>query len=202
VGVAMREDLDRTNDSEKRDCVRAELCVDVHFSILEAGEYEGLKKRGELSSKRFPTSAGNQMLGTEDESFGGKGVDPRLVDFLIHIEDKLDKILNILAQQEQGGRAVFVGRGLDIGGGGMRIQCEKEVLPGQILDAQFRIFRYPVISLRVFALVVRVDDVGDNGGAWYEVALEFLDLEVPDKEWIISYVFQAQREAIRSKRNR
>jgi len=77
--------------------------------------------------------------------------------------------------------------------------CEKALRPGQVLDASFRIFRYPVVSLRVFARVVRVNPADRGGKGCQEVALEFLDLDEADKEWIISYVFQIQRESIRNK---
>ena len=78
----------------------------------------------------------------------------------------------------------------------------KEVKPGQVLDARFRILRYPVISLQVFGKVVRVRPTEKDGSTWQEIALEFVDLDKDLKEWIISYVFQKQREAIRSEKRR
>lgn len=131
---------------------------------------------------------------------GARGVDPALVDFLIQIEDKLDRILDLLLRHETQEQTVFVGEGLDIGGGGMSIRCDRKVKVGQILDVAFRVFRYPPVSLRIFGKVVRVESLRKDGDDNYHVALEYIDLGEADKEWIISYVFQVQREAIRSKK--
>jgi c-di-GMP-binding flagellar brake protein YcgR len=70
------------------------------------------------------------------------------------------------------------------------------------LDARFRVLRYPVISLQVFGKVVRVQPTEKAGTKSYEIALEFVDLDKDIKEWIISYVFQKQRETIRSEKRR
>lgn len=167
---------------------------------MEGSEYDALREKGNFRPGRFaPPVAGSGAL-TEEDVPPGRGVDPNLIHFLIQIEDKLDRILGILAQNERGERKLFLGRGLDIGGGGMRMLCEKALRPGQVLDANFRIFRYPVVSLRVFARVVRVNPADTGGKGCQEVALEFLDLDEADKEWIISYVFQIQRESIRNKK--
>ena len=48
--------------------------------------------------------------------------------------------------------------------------------------------------------VVRISPSEKNGHLRYEISLEFLDLDEDHKEWIISYVFQMQREAIRRKK--
>jgi len=192
--------MDRTPGDEKRDCVRAGLCADVEFSVLEGSEYDALREKGEFRPGRFATPVAGSGALTEEDVPAGRGVDPNLIHFLIQIEDKLDRILGILAQNERGERKLFLGRGLDIGGGGMRMLCEKALRPGQVLDASFRIFRYPVVSLRVFARVVRVNPADTGGKGCQEVALEFLDLDEADKEWIISYVFQIQRESIRNKK--
>jgi c-di-GMP-binding flagellar brake protein YcgR len=47
---------------------------------------------------------------------------------------------------------------------------------------------------------MRVSPSEKNGHLCYEIAVEFLDLDEDHKEWIISYVFQMQREAIRRKK--
>jgi c-di-GMP-binding flagellar brake protein YcgR len=57
-----------------------------------------------------------------------------------------------------------------------------------------------VVSLQVFGKVVRVNPVQEDGKQGYEVAVEFLNLHEDYREWIITYVFQMQRESIRGKR--
>jgi hypothetical protein len=188
---------------EKRDCVRAALSVEVQFSVMDAHEYEAIRDEGNVRSRRFVVKPIRQSVPGEEEDYrAGRAVDSSLIDFLIQIEDKLDRVLRLLAKYEKSDEGLFVGKGLDIGGGGMRILCDQAVKSGQILDTSFRIFRYPVVSLQIFGKVTRVSPIQENDNLRYEVALEFLDLDEDYKEWIISYVFQTQREAIRSKKKK
>jgi len=192
--------METIDTDERRDCVRAALCVDVQFSLLNADEYKNMRDEGAVERNRrcLVQPVKQVSSGGEDKSQIGGIVDSNLVDFLIHLEDKLDHMLKLLVKHEEGDDSFFVAKGLDIGGKGMRILCEKQVEPGQLLDTRFRAFRYPVVSLNIVGEVIRAKPVQRGAKTYYEIALEFLDLDQDSKEWIISYVFQMQREAIRS----
>jgi len=192
--------METVDTDEKRDCVRAALCVDVQLSLLNTDEYRDMRVDGavECSRQCLVQPAKQVSSGGEDKSQIGGIVDSNLVDFLIHLEDKLDHILKLLAKHEKGDDSFFVAKGLDIGGKGMRLLCERQVEPGQILDTRFRAFRYPVALLNIVGQVIRVKPVHRGAKTYYEIALEFLNLDQDSREWIISYVFQMQREAIRS----
>jgi hypothetical protein len=195
--------MDLTNPDEKRDSVRADLRAEVQFFILEAREYEAAKEQGSLQRQvgREFFHPSMQSPVVEEGAAAGTTLDSNLVDFLLQIEAKLARILKLLAKYEMDNDVcVFVGKGLDISGSGMRILSEKEVKPGQVLDARFKVFRYPVMVLQIFGKVVRVRSTERDGRQLYEIAFEFVDLDKDLKEWIISYVFQKQREAIRSEK--
>jgi len=191
--------MEKVRQDEKRDCVRAKLHADVHCAITD--ECEAIKEEKDEGPGRFVVKPIKRSGLVEEERYGaGGGFDPNLIDFLIQIEDKLDRVLKLLGSREKDDENVFVGQGVDIGGGGMRMLCETAVKSGQILKISFRIFRYPVVSLQVFGKVVRVNPVHEDRQQRYEVAVEFLNLHEDYKEWIITYVFQMQRESIRGKR--
>ena len=193
--------MDETSLNEKRDCVRASLCAEVRFSVIDPREYEAIRNRGNVPAMQSPINPSMQSLLVEEEGTAvGGPPDRNLIDFLIQIEDKLDRVLKLLAKQGESDDGYFAGEGVDIGGSGMKILSGRELRPGQIIDARFRIFRYPVVLLQVFGKVVRISPSEKNGHLRYEISLEFLDLDEDHKEWIISYVFQMQREAIRRKK--
>ena len=199
--------MDGNNPNEKRDSVRGDLRAEVQFFVLEASEYEAARERGSLHHQGGREFLHPSMRSPVVEEGGGSAdgsvIDSHLVDFLLQIEDKLDRILKLLAKYEKDkGASVLLGESLDISGSGMRILSEEEVRSGQVLDAKFRVFRYPVLTLQVFGKVVRVSPSEKDGRRVYEIALEFIDLDEDIKEWIISYVFQKQREAIRSEKRK
>ncbi len=191
--------MEKVRREEQRDCVRATLRTDVHCRVMD--ECEAIKEEKDEQPGPFVAQPIKRSGLVEEENIAAAGgVDPNLIDFLIQIEDKLDRVLELLASREKKDENVFIGQGVDIGGGGMRMLCDTAVKPGQILKISFRIFRYPVVSLQVFGKVVRVTPVREDGKQGYEVAVEFLNLHEDYREWIISYVFQMQRESIRGKR--
>jgi hypothetical protein len=191
--------METINSDEKRECVRAPLGVDVHYQVLSEDQYEKRRAGGETATCRGCRVQRERWApdGAEDKAKPG-GVDPYVVDFLIHLEEKMDHMLTLLSKYEEGGERLLLGHGLNISGRGMRIRCEQPVETGLILDVRARMFRFPVVILRLFGKVLRVKEVKAEGESSYELALEFLDLDKDAEEWIISYVFQKQREAIRS----
>ena len=194
---------------ERREYVRAALWVYVDFSVVSEEEYEAVKRSEKQPGSRFfnqaalPSNEGGQY--ETDSTFRSN-----LIDFLIHVDDKLDRVLKLLSRasgpegaaskDDRGDDQLFVGRGSDISGNGMSIICDKTFEQGQILKTSFTISRFPVIRLELFGRVVRVSTVQEDGKQLHRVVVKFIDLDEYDREKIIAYTFQAQREAIRKKR--
>ena len=194
---------------ERREYVRADLWVNADFSVVNEEEYEAVMRSEQQPGRRFfcqaasPSDEGGQY--ETDSPFRSN-----LIDFLIHLDDKLDRVLKLLSRtsglegaackDDKGDDQLFVGRGSDISGNGMSIICDKTFEQGQILKTSFTISRFPVIRLVLFGRVVRVATVQEDGKQCYRVVVKFIDLDEEDREKIIAYTFQAQREAIRKKR--
>lgn len=195
--------MENVSSDEKRDSVRAALRAEVQFTVMDGHEYEAARDVEDARPHRFISQPMKLEVSGEEESYPvGRAVDPNLIEFLVHLEDKLDRVLKLLSKDEKCDQDLFIGKGVDIGAIGMRILCDKAVKPGQVLKIGLRIFRYPVISLEVFGEVLRVTPVEENRGQRYEVAVKFLDLDEEYREWIIAYVFQMQRETIRNSKKR
>jgi c-di-GMP-binding flagellar brake protein YcgR len=195
---------------ERREYVRAPLFVDVEFAVVHGDEYEAVRRsEQQRPSCRFVSQAalsfdeGGQY--ETDSAFHSN-----LINFLIHIDDKLDRMLKLLSKvsglevsacnDDKGDEDLFVGRGANISGAGMSVVCDKALEPGQILKASFIISRFPVIPLVLFGQVVRIIPVQGDDKQRYQVVLRFIDLDEEDREKIIAYTFQAQRDAIRKEK--
>ena len=194
---------------ERREYVRAPLQVDVEFTVVDGDEYEAVRQSEHQTFRRFISQAAlsfNERGQYEaDSSFQSN-----LIDFLIHIDDKLDRVLKLLSnvsgleasasKDDKGDEDLFVAQGSDIGGTGMSVICDRALEPGQILKARFMISRFPVIPLVLFGRVVRVTPVQEDGKQRYHVVVRFIDLDEEDREKVIAYTFQAQRDAIRKEK--
>ena len=191
--------MESVKPDEKRHRVRVPLRARVEFTVMDAHEYETIRdEKGEMPHQ-FIGQPTKPVAPAEEENYPpGGAVDPNLIHFLIHLEEKMDRVLKLLSKDQKCDEGLFTGQGLDISGGGMKILCDKAVKPGQILKISSKNFRYPVVSLEVFGEVARVTPLQDDGEQRYEVGVKFLDLNEECRERIIAYIFQMQREAIRS----
>ncbi len=196
---------------ERREYVRAPLQVDVELTVVDGDEYEAVRRSEQQPCSRFISQAalsfdeGGQY--EADSTFHSN-----LISFLIHIDDKLDRVLKLLSdvsgldastrKDDRGDEDFFVGQGSDISGTGMSVICDKALEPGQIIKASFMISRFPVIQLVLFGRVIRVTPVQEDGKQRYQVVLGFIDLDEEDREKVIAYIFQVQRDAIRKEKKR
>jgi len=83
----------------------------------------------------------------------------------------------------------------------MKIIVDKPVEPGQIIQANFVLSRFPLVFIDLFGEVDRVTPVDEDGKTIYHLGGKFLDLDPNDRERIIGCVFQMQRGIIRKRKN-
>ena len=124
-----------------------------------------------------------------------------LIDFLLQMDEKLDRILTLLSKEDACSGPSNKGMGTNISGSGMKIIVDKPVQIGQIIHTNFVLSRHPLVFINVFGEVVQVTPMDEGNGTIYALGIEFLDLNPNDRERIISCVFQRQREIIRKEKN-
>ncbi len=195
---------------ERRAYVRAPLRVDVELTVVDGDQYEAVRRSEHQPCYRSISQEGALSLNERGQYEADSTFHSYLIDFLIHIDNKLDRVLKLLShvsgleasagKDDNGDEDLFVGQGSDISGTGMSVICDKALEPRQILKASFMISRFPVIPLLLFGRVVRVRPVQQGGKQRYHVVIRFIDLDEEDREKVIAYTFQAQRDAIRKEK--
>ena len=185
---------------EKRSFVRANVSFKVKFRVVTSEEYEKIKKTHD------------QILSSDNKGliFDAADADNRLnditanqclVDFLFHMDEKLDRILTVLSKDEPDIVLFNQGVGVDIGGAGMKMTVDSPVEHGRIIQINLVLSKFPFTFIDVFGEVVRAEPVNEDGKTVYLLGIKFLDLDMNDREKIIARVFQRQREEIRGQRS-
>ncbi|ACL02356.1 hypothetical protein Dalk_0651 [Desulfatibacillum aliphaticivorans] len=183
--------------SEKRDYVRVPFKGNVTFRTLTEDEFQAQYQEKENWSES--TSRGLISENFEDAKKAGESsVDPNLVRFLLHLEDKLDRILGLLGDKSRNG--MEVGSGIDISSSGIKFRTGRHLEEGQHLEMRFVVSRYPIVCLDILGTVTRVIPIYDQGAKQYEVAANLYEFDGQTTEEIMAYAFRVQREALRSKR--
>ena len=98
------------------------------------------------------------------------------MDFLIHMDDKLDQILSLLTQDEPETVRFKKGTALDIGGAGMKMAVDSPVDVGELVHIQLVLSRMPMMMVEcLWGKWFGVDTPFRWGGAVFStLALNFL----------------------------
>jgi len=177
-----------------RSYVRAKMFFKVKYRVLTPEEYKVEKEI--CYNKSFAEKS--KMQGVDESAGAGETApDQCLVQFLLKIDEKLDRILTLLSRDEKDMEGFNDGTGLDIGGDGMKLAVDNPVDLGQIIHINFVLSKFEFIHLDLFGEVVYVKSVDAAGKKVYHTGVNFLELDETDREKIIARVFQKQREDIR-----
>jgi len=183
---------------ENRSDVRGDLSLQVKFEVMTREEYKEMKRyEGEIFSPSL-YEKGFDI----NETLGPTGIETykSLVNYLLQIDAKLDRVLSLLSRDEAV-KSTLEGIGLDISGTGMKIYAEESVEVGKIIHTKFFLLKFPLTIVDVFGEVIWVTPVNKDGKPPYHIGVRFLDLNAHDRERIINFIFKKQREAIRKRNN-
>ena len=186
------------NSKENREFVRASLTFDVKFRVVSREEYASSKTK---ISQLTPRQGKSQIVDADVPAgqLERAGISQELMDFLIHMDDKLDQILSLLSQDEPETVRFKKGTALDIGGAGMKMAVDSPVDVGELVHIQLVLSRMPMMMVDVYGEVVRVDTPSGGGTGFFYLGIKFSDLDINTREKIISSIFQQQRKLIRNR---
>lgn len=182
---------------QKRTDVRGDLSFSVSYRFLTPDEYR--VKKGAIEQivhpgkKRLKLETG----GTDDRR---RDSDSWVVDFLLQMDEKMDRILDLLTEKENRHEEIFQGVGINISGSGMRLRVDRPVEAGQVIHTDFVLSRFPYIRLSLFGRIVQAIPLQEGDNAIYDLGVKFLDIDDTARDQIIARIFQIQRETIRKNR--
>ena len=184
---------------ENRSYVRGDILFKVKFTLFTREEYENLLRS---NAKHYSLSGyPHEQVFPDPDDPGVSIPDDNLINFLIQMDEKLDKILLLLSKGEAKKESFEEGMGVNISGSGMNMIVNKPVETGQIIHAKFFLSKAPFLFMEVFGEVVRAIRLEENGDKNYQLGIEFLNLNEHDRDRIITAVFQYQRQTIRKNKS-
>ena len=180
---------------ERRSFVRGNFSFKVKFTTMTKDEYEDLKESNEVI---FPPFNREQSVEVNDrEKSSDHPVIASLINHIVRLDEKLDRILELLLKDKAVEGLYNQGVGLNISGSGMNIMVDRSVEYGRIIHTNFCLSKFPLVYMDIFGEVVHVARVDSEGQPYYNLGIKFLDLSINDRERIISSVFERQRGEIR-----
>ncbi|MGE5397860.1 MAG: flagellar brake protein [Chitinophagales bacterium] len=87
------------------------------------------------------------------------------------------------------------GRTIDLSGGGLQFQTKVNLTPEEFIELRLNLSNKVTVVNK--AKVVRVFPKAINNEVWQLVAVQYIDLKESQREMIIKYIFDQQRELIK-----
>jgi hypothetical protein len=118
---------------------------------------------------------------------------------LIKIDDKLNRILDKLSEDDSNcpSEGIRVKKTSDISGSGICVLVHEALTLGQFVKISLNLPEGWPRHIETLGEVVRVTSPEADEANLYEVGIKFVNLSDEQRESIIAYTFQQQRDAIR-----
>jgi len=164
------------------------MSLEVGYTPVSAEECRRLQReRSERTQGAWPALELPQpQPGAESE---------RLLEALRVINDKLDYLLDRLTAGKPR-RHRLSGTTVDVSGGGISLATGSPLPVGQHVDMTFLLPTRPEIRLDLLGRVRLVEQLEEEMDA-YKIGVEFVALSEIDRDRLVRYIFQKQRECLR-----
>lgn len=178
--------MSEQNNEEKRTFIRADLATRVKVQPVSREEFEHHKamRLGGVSSG----------VSAEPPPEGDMGY---LFDHLNRIEEKLDRVLEKLDPDGSSKEMTSYGTAQNISGAGVNLILEDALETGQLVLISLSVPGFSIGFLQAYGEVVRVAPLDGKERESFETSVKFLVISEEEREKLIAYAFQRQRQAIR-----
>ncbi|WP_457570414.1 PilZ domain-containing protein [Desulfovulcanus sp.] len=130
----------------------------------------------------------------------GPHIPRELVTFLQNMDAKLDMILSLLSQDSIQEDFPIRGEVVEISGAGLKFVSKTEFKEKEALELAIVLSQLPLRVVSVVGLILRLENVQNLAEAPVYV-VKFTNIRDIDRENIVQFVFQEQREQIRERKN-
>lgn len=195
------------NSVENRNSVRIPDSFTINYSIVTQKEYE--KKSALYINRRTANRSASRRNDSDTFSFDWSHIedevdfDPVLVKILFYIDRKIDVVLSnqeaILKKFDTGDEeqdAPASGECIDISGSGVNFRVYEKIHKEDLLELTIEPHINPPIQIILLAKPTRICASKDKENNGFDVSATFTAINEDDRETLIKYIFQRQRELL------
>jgi c-di-GMP-binding flagellar brake protein YcgR len=184
---------------EKREYIRTDSSLQARIKPISVGEFE--KIRFLRTSVNLHDDGGSSVSMPDNVSPPVSFV-THLTEFLIQIDSKLDRLINMLGGERVDETQVEVEETVNISGSGICLKITEPLEVGQLLEISLNIPVFPSGVLKTYGEVVRVTSCEDAEKKLFDTGIRFIDIREEERDWLIAYSFSQQRKIIRESKKK
>jgi len=199
------------NNSDNRDAVRIHDSFPIKYNIITKKEYD--RKESLYTSRRTINRSAGKKNKAKTFSFDWSAIedeedfDPVLVKILFHLDQKIDivlarqdEILKKITSQDHEEDIYETGECIDISGTGVNMLISKNLSKETLLELNIEPPICHAIQIIALGKITRVCPSRDKEKNGSEISVAFTAINEDDREALIKYIFQRQRELISSRK--
>jgi len=186
--------MDKHSRPEKRQYARTEISIKARIELLEPDAARIIKSRKAADSD----IRGNRPSPFPVSDFSTSADDK--MDHILHsiylLNEKLDRVIDML-EEKNGKKFLRVKETKNISGNGMSLILLDPVAEGQILNISLSIPGFPLGVFNSYGEVIWTKKSDKNGNRFFEIGVQFININENQRESLIAYAFSEQRKSIR-----
>lgn len=198
-------------NSGNRDAVRINDSFPLKYNMITQKEYN--RKESLYISRRTINRSAGRRSEAEAFSFDWTSIeneedfDPVLIKILLHLDQKIDivlarqdEILKKITSQDHEEEIYETGECIDISGSGVNMLIPGNLNKDTLLELNIEPPIHPAIQIIALGKITRVCPSRVKEKSGYEISVVFIAINEDDREALIRYIFQRQRELISSRK--
>ncbi len=195
------------NSVENRNSVRIPDSFTINYNIVTQKEYD--KKASIYISRRTANRSASKKHDSDIFSFDWSHIedevdfDPVLVKILFYLDQKIDKVISnqekILKKfdtEDEEQDVSASGECIDISGSGVNLHVSEKIHEEDLLELTIEPPINPPIQIILLAKPTRICPSKDKENNGFDVSVTFTAINEDDREELIKYIFQRQRELL------
>ncbi len=190
-----------TGEAQRREMVRVDDTHEISHRTISVLEKEALERE----IMETAGQGGMESVATILQS-AGRTVDPKSPTWraISLLDQKLDLLISLLQKENISQEAEFIRCSVNVSGSGIRFPSQQVYAKGDSLWIAMIFPSSPPMRIEAVAHVGRAQKSGKFlerlPGAVVDISSKFIAIRANDKEEILRYTFQRQREQLRAKR--
>lgn len=175
-------ELDGTRNNQAQDNREfSRIDAELPMAMRRVPEDEEGSTQSCIASPRLPL----------DESLPLEVRDPALSEWLRFLNKKMDAVIRMLAEGQDAASGLPV-CSVNISAGGLCFHPHEKLAVGDMLEMKIRLPLNPPVTLLLYGIVVETEEES--------VCIQYVDISDEIRDIIVRFVFQKQREILRSQR--
>jgi hypothetical protein len=184
-------------EHEKRTFFRIHDCLVVEFRQITSEDFTKIKDIIQCNPTQAFDSERGIRLPVDKEPTGKQ---KEFFAYMHMLNKKLDMIIDTLSGSQSSGTYHTVRGEISLSGAGIRFETQLALMEGDYTELKMIVPVFPYPKITILCQVVRAERAEEGAEGTFIVAMKFIVVNENDRDFLIKYIFEKERELLRQRR--